>query len=76
MFKQIMNAIITSIGYAQTYNQGGSRVFVMTAINTLYNNNSSSKKTNVILHNNVINFMTAGQHKGMWHIGGVSKIHS
>jgi hypothetical protein len=43
MFRQVMVAIITQLGQTQTYKEGVSSGFVMTAINTHYNNNRSSK---------------------------------
>jgi hemolysin-activating ACP:hemolysin acyltransferase len=42
MLRQIMLFIITPTGHAKTYNQCVRRVFIMTEINTLYNNNNTT----------------------------------
>jgi hypothetical protein len=73
MFRNIMNVIITPLGHVQTYNQGVSSVFVMTGINRRYNYNNNNSKNNkrYTKHECEKRFMTAGKHKGIWHIGGV-----
>jgi hypothetical protein len=70
-----MNVIITPLGHAQTYNHGVSSVVIMTGNNTRYNYNNNSSKNNkrYTAHEHDEKFMTAGKHKGIWHIGGLDQ---
>jgi hypothetical protein len=73
MFRQIMNIVITPLGHAQIYNHGVRSVFIMTGINTLYNNISLSKNNKSYNTHESDTFLKApGHHKGMWLIGGLA----
>jgi len=61
MLRQIMIVNITPLGHAQIYNQCVRSVFIVTGINTHYNNNSNNNnntttktETNCVPHTNVI----------------------
>ena len=70
-----MVVIITPNGHYRTYNQGVRSVFIMTGINTHYNNNKSSKNNKrYATHEREKNFMLIRQHKGMRVIGRVASL--